>query len=66
MPDVVVQIVQHLRPGGLEVVALDLLGRAPAGVAVSLHHPSGDPRPFVLDRHELGRVAAAHYRLLVA
>lgn len=47
MPDVVVQIVQHLRPGGLEVVALDLLGRAPAGVAVHLVSLQGEARSAV-------------------
>lgn len=42
MPDVIVQVVQHLRPGGLEVIALDLLRQAPAGVRVHLVSLDGD------------------------
>ena len=42
MPEVVVQVVQHLRPGGLEVMALDLLRHAPAGVRVHLVSLDGD------------------------
>jgi glycosyltransferase involved in cell wall biosynthesis len=42
MPEVVVQVVQHLRPGGLEVMALDLLRQAPAGVRVHLVSLDGD------------------------
>jgi glycosyltransferase involved in cell wall biosynthesis len=42
MPEVVVQVVQHLRPGGLEVMALDLLRHAPPGVRVHLVSLDGD------------------------
>lgn len=42
MPEVVVQVVQHLRPGGLEVMALDLLRQAPPGVRVHLVSLDGD------------------------
>jgi glycosyltransferase involved in cell wall biosynthesis len=42
MPEVVVQIVQHLRPGGLEVVALDLARSAPPGTEVHLVSLEGE------------------------